>query len=88
MRIVTLMENSALPGLTAEHGLSLYIEFGQTRILFDAGQSGAFAHNARALGVDLGQRSSNRNNMIRERYATFFIGFNIHDIWFRRFQYN
>lgn len=55
MRIVTLMENSALPGLAAEHGLSLYIEFGQTRILFDAGQSGAFAHNARALGVDLGQ---------------------------------
>lgn len=55
MRIVTLMENSALPGLTAEHGLSLYIEFGQTRILFDAGQSGAFADNARALGVDLGQ---------------------------------
>ncbi len=45
-------------------------------------------HNGITLGVDVGQRSSNRNNMIRERYATFFIGFNIHDIWFRKIQYN
>ncbi len=45
-------------------------------------------HNGITLGVDLGQRSSNRNNMIRERYATFFIGFNIHDLWFRKIQYN
>lgn len=45
-------------------------------------------HNGITLGVDLGQKSSNRNNMIRERYATFFIGFNIHDLWFRKIQYN
>jgi hypothetical protein len=45
-------------------------------------------HNGITLGVDVGQRASNRNNMIRERYATFFIGFNIHDIWFRKIQYN
>ena len=45
-------------------------------------------HNGISLGVDLGQRASTRNDMIRERYATFFIGFNIHDIWFRKIQYN
>ncbi len=45
-------------------------------------------YNGLSLGVDLGQRSSTRNNMIRERYATFTVGFNIHDIWFRKVQYN
>ncbi len=45
-------------------------------------------YNGISLGVDLGQRSSTKNNMIRERYATFVIGFNIHDIWFRKVQYN
>ena len=45
-------------------------------------------YNGISIGVDLGQRSSTRNNMIRERYATFVIGFNIHDIWFRKLQYN
>ena len=44
-------------------------------------------YNGITLGVDLGQRASTRNNMIRERYATFNIGFNIHDIWFRKVQY-
>lgn len=54
MRIVTLMENTALTEeLTAEHGLSLYIETGGLRILFDSGESGAFADNAEKLGVDL-----------------------------------
>ena len=44
-------------------------------------------YNGLTLGVDLGQRSSTRNNMIRERYATFVVGFNIHDIWFQKVQY-
>lgn len=45
-------------------------------------------HNGISIGVDLGQRASTRHNMIRERYATFVIGFNIHDIWFRKIQYD
>ena len=45
-------------------------------------------HNGISLGVDLGQRASTRNDMIRERYATFVIGFNIHDLWFRKIQYH
>ena len=44
-------------------------------------------YNGVSLGVDMGQRASTRNNMIRERYAMFVIGFNIHDIWFRKNQY-
>ena len=44
-------------------------------------------YNGLTLGVDLGQRASTRNNMIRERYAKFVIGFNIHDIWFQKVQY-
>ena len=44
-------------------------------------------YNGLSLGVDIGQRSSKRNDMIRERYAMFVIGFNIHDIWFRKIQY-
>lgn len=45
-------------------------------------------YNGLTLGVDLGQRASARNNMIRERYAMFAIGFNIHDIWFQKPKYN
>ena len=54
MKIVTLMENtSCREDLCCEHGLSLYLETGSRKILFDAGQSAAFADNAEALGVDL-----------------------------------
>lgn len=56
MKIWTLTENTACrDDLTAEHGLSLYIETGDLKILFDAGQTDAFAHNATKMGIDLGQ---------------------------------
>ena len=45
-------------------------------------------YNGISLGVDMGQRGSRKNNMIRERYAMFVIGFNIHDIWFQKPRYN
>lgn len=44
-------------------------------------------YNGVTLGVDIGQKGSIRNNMVRERYVMFVIGFNIHDIWFRKTQY-
>lgn len=56
MKIITLIENTACQdALAAEHGLSLYIETGAHKILFDAGQTAAFADNAEMLGVDLSQ---------------------------------
>jgi hypothetical protein len=45
-------------------------------------------YNGLTLGVDLGQKSSTRYDMIRERYAKIVIGFNIHDIWFQKPRYN
>lgn len=45
-------------------------------------------YNGLSLGVDLGQRGNKNNGMIRERYAMFVVGFNIHDIWFRKHEYN
>ena len=54
MTITVLTENTACrESLTCEHGLSLYIEACGKRILFDAGQSAAFADNAEKLGIDL-----------------------------------
>lgn len=56
MKVVMLLENlSADDSLAAEHGLSLYIETDRHHILFDTGQSDAFARNAELLGIDLRQ---------------------------------
>ena len=53
MIIRTLLENTAShQELAAEHGLSLYVETGWRKILFDMGQSAAFAENAEKMGVD------------------------------------
>ena len=46
MKLTVLMENTACrEDLTAEHGLSLYIEACGKKILFDSGASAAFADN-------------------------------------------
>ncbi|MDD6253216.1 MAG: hypothetical protein PUA96_04045 [Bacteroidales bacterium] len=45
-------------------------------------------YNGISIGVDIGQRGSTKGNMIRENYAMFVVGFNIHDIWFRKYQYD
>ncbi|MDD6051422.1 MAG: MBL fold metallo-hydrolase [Clostridiales bacterium] len=56
MKLTVLMENTACRDeMVCEHGLSLYIEANGQRILFDAGQTGAFADNAERLGIDLRQ---------------------------------
>lgn len=56
IRIVILIENTASgPGLSAEHGLSFWIEYGDKRILFDTGQSDLLIQNAQTLGINLGR---------------------------------
>ncbi len=56
MKIWVLAENTACrEDLAAEHGLSLYIETGNRRILFDMGQSSAFLKNAETLKLSLSQ---------------------------------
>ena len=54
MNLITLVENtSCREDLPAEHGLSLYVETGNRKLLFDSGQTGLVVENARRLGVDL-----------------------------------
>ncbi len=54
MKITVLTENiSCNSCLVAEHGLSLYIETENHKILFDMGQTSAFSHNADTLNIDL-----------------------------------
>ena len=53
MKITALVENTSVPGLPVEHGLSLYIETTRHTILFDSGQGTLFAENAERLGKDL-----------------------------------
>ena len=53
MEITVLIENLGPEWLVCEHGLSAHINYKGRSILLDTGASGAFADNAKALGVDL-----------------------------------
>ena len=54
MKMIFLTENSVCKeGLVPEHGMSVYVEKGDTKLLFDAGYFGAVRNNAEKLGVDL-----------------------------------
>lgn len=55
LRITALMDNKATEhkALIAEHGLALYVEHNDRRILFDCGSGVNPQHNAHRLGVDL-----------------------------------
>lgn len=53
-RVTVLMDNQrAVDGLAREHGLSFWVEAGETRLLIDAGETCSFLQNAAALGIDL-----------------------------------
>lgn len=45
-------------------------------------------YNGLTIAVDLGQKGTVGHGMIRERYATFTVGFNLHDLWFQKHRYN
>lgn len=55
VKISVLVENRQCSSEYAcEHGLSLYVETEQHKILFDTGQSERFSENAEKMGIDLG----------------------------------
>ena len=53
MRATVISDNIGRGGLGGEWGLCVYIEYGERRILLDAGASGLFAENAEKLGLPL-----------------------------------
>lgn len=56
LRVTVLVDDHpGVEGLRFEHGLSLWIESGETRVLFDTGAGGALVPNAQALGIDLAE---------------------------------
>ncbi len=56
MKIYCLIENTkASDSFICEHGLSLFIDTGSHKILFDMGSSDAYIENAKNLGLDLSQ---------------------------------
>lgn len=58
LKITVLTDNLPHPSdarLVPEHGLSMFIEGGNWRLLYDMGLSGTFLHNAEILGTDLSQ---------------------------------
>ena len=44
-------------------------------------------YNGITLGVELGQRGTLRNDLIRETYVGFNLGVNLFDIWFQKYRY-
>lgn len=54
MKVTVLIENTtSLPVLIPEHGLSLFVETQNNKILIDTGATGEFINNAEKLGIDL-----------------------------------
>lgn len=51
--VTTLIDDTASENLRAEHGLSLWLEYRDKKILFDTGQSDLLLRNAKILGIDL-----------------------------------
>lgn len=55
MKITALVENQTNCDLKAKHGLSLYIETKQHKLLFDLGSDDTLFQNAQMRGIDLSQ---------------------------------
>lgn len=53
IKAYVLSDNIACGELAGEWGLSIYIEYGERKVLLDAGASGLFVKNARELGLDI-----------------------------------
>lgn len=53
MKIQILIENTTNSNLIAEHGLSIFIEYNDKKILLDAGTTSTFIDNAEKMDVDI-----------------------------------
>lgn len=53
MKITALIENREGKDLCGEHGLAVWIEYGDKNYLLDTGSSDLFSENAKKLGIDL-----------------------------------
>ena len=55
MKLSVLVDNNSHDGscLISEHGLSFFIEEGNSKVLFDCGSSDAFIKNAYNMQIDL-----------------------------------
>lgn len=53
MHLISLVENTSETGMEVKHALSLYIETGNHKILFDVGQNQALFHNAEKKNINL-----------------------------------
>ncbi|MEJ2648406.1 MAG: iron-sulfur cluster assembly scaffold protein [Sedimentisphaerales bacterium] len=53
LSIRILVDNTSSDNFKSEHGLSLWIRYGQKSILFDTGQTNLLLQNAKISGVDL-----------------------------------
>jgi hypothetical protein len=51
--VTVLIDNAAADNLQSEHGVSLWLEWGDKRVLFDTGQTDMILGNARTLGIHL-----------------------------------
>lgn len=40
------------------------------------------------LGVELGQRGTTENNLVRDRFANIYLGFTLNDRWFQRYKFD
>jgi len=56
MKVQILIENRAsMPECLAEHGLSVFIESGERKVLFDLGATDIYLQNAKRMKIDLEQ---------------------------------
>lgn len=44
-------------------------------------------YNAIGVAVEIGQRGTQKNNLVRENYVNFIVNISLHDIWFQKYKY-
>jgi hypothetical protein len=45
-------------------------------------------YNSVGISLDMGQRGSLKNGMVRERYIMLNLNISLYDIWFQKYRYD